>query len=205
MEPTPTEEPAVEPSQAAVPEQRTPEPVAASPLEPLVPLVPSTPPAAVVRKAQSGSRSPLWLAIAVGVVSLLCVAGLGVGYEYYNKSTAPNRSSPDVVVDNYLQAVLVNQSDSEAAQYVCQRPANASALKAFRNQFVSRETSLGGTATFTWQVGAVRRSGRQASVDATVFVVTSGGSSLPGKSVHEWAFETVDQSGWRVCAAIQLN
>jgi hypothetical protein len=172
----------------------------------LTPLVPSTPPAAVVRRAQAGSRAPLWLAIVVGAVSLLCVAALGFGYHYYNKATTPNRSAPDVVVDNYLRAVLVDQDNSEAGQYLCGKPTTSSTLTTFRNQFVSREKSLGGTATFSWGPLKVARSGSsQALVTVDLVVVTTGGTSLPGKSVHEWLFTTVDQSGWRVCGAVQQS
>ena len=180
-------------------------PVAGDPeiVDPAAPLVPSTPPPGV-RRERTGSRWPLWVAIGVGVVSLLCVSGLGIGYHYYDKATKPNRSAPDVVVDNYLRGFLINRSDSEAAQYTCSDQSGLAAFQDFRNDFVKREASLGGAVSFGWgPLAMTPPAGSRSDVSVTITVDTSGGRTLPGESIHNWTFNTTDKSGWQVCGATE--
>jgi hypothetical protein len=167
------------------------------------PLVPSQPPPSVMAKAKPKGRWPLVLAIVVGVISLVCVGGLGIAYHFYDKSTAPNRSAPDVVVDNYLRAMLVNQNDAEAAQYSCSEQSGLSSFKKFRDSFVSREKALGGAVAFAWGSLLIGDGNPSTEVKATIVADTSGGSGATGESSHNWTFTVVQSSGWRVCGATE--
>jgi hypothetical protein len=168
----------------------------------LAPLVPSVPPPKVLARARSASRWRMRLGIIGGIVALLCVGGVGIAYHEYDKATKPNRSAPDVVVDNYLQAILVDRDAHEAAQYTCLDQSRLASLISFRDSFIASESALGGQTTFSWTHLVVQRFGGSATVDAQLIVDTSGGSSLPGESFHEWRFTTADSSGWHVCAAV---
>jgi len=141
----------------------------------------------------------------LGIVALLIVAGFGTALLLYHRATAPNRTSPDVSVDNFLRAVLVDQNDDEAKQYMCSNPASLTQLAAFRDMFINNEKKLGGGASFVWGTLPVTPQGNQDSVQADIDVSTSGGRSQPGASSHRWLFSVVNESGWRVCGAQQLS
>jgi hypothetical protein len=166
------------------------------------PLVPSLPPSGAARHRTFGASWRMKIVVLVGVLSLLCFGGLGYAFSVYNRATKPNRSSPDVVVDNYLQAVLVDRSAASASKYSC--PGAAAQLKPFiqfRDGFVSREAGLGGQVSFSWGPLHLNRDSDGTTVAVEITVDTSGGSTLAGRSLHEWSFTAVEDDEWFVCAA----
>jgi hypothetical protein len=176
----------------------------AVPQPPLQPLMPSQAPARVPR-ISGPSRWPMRIAIFVGLLSLACVGGLGVAYHLYDKATAPNRSAPDVVVDNYLQASLVDRNDSGATVYTCGDQSALASFTDFRQSLVIHASSVGAVASFRWTGLMVARAGDGATVSVNIVVSTSGASSLPGESVHAWIFATINSSDWCVKSATQVS
>ena len=171
----------------------------------LAPLVPSVPPPKVLARARSASRWRMRLGIIAGIMALLCVGGVGIAFHEYDKATKPNRSAPDVVVDNYLRASLSDRDDKEAAQYVCNDPSGVLSFTMFRDEFVQREAQLGGQVAFDWGPLTVQGNHSDSSVSVDITVNTSGGNSLPGRSIHKWVFLAVNSSGWQVCGASQTT
>ena len=53
-----------------------------------------------------------------GIVALLCLGGIGVFISYYDEATKIERTSPNAVVIQFLQAYLVNRDDQEAALHL---------------------------------------------------------------------------------------
>ena len=52
------------------------------------------------------------LTVVAGVLALLCLGGVATAViVLYNRAATPDRSAPDVVVDNYLRAFLVDRND----------------------------------------------------------------------------------------------
>ena len=45
-----------------------------------------------------------------------------MAYALYDKATAPDRSAPDVAVDNYLRAALFERDAVVAYLFVCREP-----------------------------------------------------------------------------------
>jgi hypothetical protein len=158
-------------------------------------LVPSQPPARVLAKARSKGRWPLVLAIVVGVLSLICVGGLGIAYHLYDKATTPNRTVPDAAVNNYLRATFIHHNASEANEFACTDQSGLAAFKSFAGKVVS-EPSI----SVDWAGLVVKNHG---SSDASVTVVLQleqdGGSS--GEENSSWTFTTHKSSDWRVCGA----
>jgi len=167
----------------------------------LAPLVPSVPPPKVLAPARSASRWRMRLGIIGGIVALLCVGGVGIAYHEYDKATKPNRSSPDVAVDNYLQAFLVDRSGSETAQYSCTDVSGLKAFQIFRNTATSYAADRGQAVSFSWQIGIVDASGASATVDVDITQVTLNQGAQVGRSVHPWQMTTNNVAGWHVCAA----
>jgi hypothetical protein len=206
VEPSPVDEPAAEQSSSiAVPSPRNESSPVPVDTPQLAPLVPSTPPAAVVRRTRAGSPWPLRFAIFVGVISVLCVGGLGVGYHYYNKATAPNRSTPDVALANYIQAYLIQRNDSDAAQFECGSTNSLVPLENFRTALELKERQIGAAIGIAWQEHAVTsQSSTSVAVDVTLTesaTVNDVTQTLPS----EWLFAVVRADGWRVCGAMETT
>ncbi|SDY12344.1 hypothetical protein SAMN05444365_101747 [Micromonospora pattaloongensis] len=147
-----------------------------------------------------GRRLRLTLAIVGGMVLLLCMGGVGISYALYDNATAPDRSAPDVVVDNYLRALLVERNDTNAALYACDEPALED-IKAFREDVIRQEARLNTSITFSWGQLTVQ-SGTGGEAEVTTTVRRSGTIDGAGQSVVDvWTFRAVDQNGWRVCGA----
>lgn len=121
-----------------VPAQRTPPDQSASP----VPLpVPQRPP----RRLRTA------LTVVAGVLALLCVGGGVAGYVLYERAATPDRSAPDVVVDNYLREFLVNENDTRAELLVCKGSLDGLAeMRALRDDLRNRERRFATTLTISW-------------------------------------------------------
>jgi hypothetical protein len=154
------------------------------------------------RRGRRPKRKRNWrliIAVLVGVASTLCASGSLVGYVLYDKATTPDRGTPTVAVYQYLNAYLGDRDDQRAAMFTCDGKPDIAAVKAARDDLISREKQYG--ITITVQVDGVfetSRSGKDAEVNAgIVLVAVIAGQS--NRVVEHWDFDTRDTDGWRVC------
>ena len=107
-------------------------------------------------------RGRLVLAVLGGMVALLCLGGLGVGLVLYDQATEPDRSAPDVVVDNYLRALLVDRNDAQAALYACEDSRRwLASLQALRDEIDRAGAAVGHVQSrVTWGELTVSETGR---------------------------------------------
>ncbi|MBO4204984.1 hypothetical protein [Micromonospora echinofusca] len=169
-----------------VPAQRTP-PEQYAP----TPVTPPTPP--------KPRRVRRVLAVVAGVLALLCVGGTAVGYVLYDRATAPDRSSPDVVVDNFLRAYLVDRNDTRAALFRCAEPTGLIDLQNFRNDLQEREEKFKTQFRVTWGSLQVLKHGKAAEVKVHLQISTLV-DGISQTDRQPWRFETVLADDWRVCA-----
>ncbi len=165
-----------------------------------VALAPSEPPPGALRSG-SMSRWPRrsWVVAAVAVV--LCAGAVVCAFSKYNDATKPDRSAPDVVVDSYLQAFLVDRDDSEAAQFTCQDAAGLEDFVAFRSTLTNRERALGVHISVSWGALDVSPTGPSA---ASVSVTLTESATIDGTVEDlnsQWIFEDHQDPEWRVCSA----
>ncbi len=202
-----TGEPA-EPGSPQVPAQRGGTPVSAVPTSGVpvsggpatgvpVPFVPTGPPSIAARPP----RWPMRLAIFLGVLSLVCVGVGAVAFRYYDKATQPDRSVPDVAVDNYLRAVLNDGSTVEAAKYSCTDRSNLESFEAFRTSAVARAEALGDSVAFTWTSIAITHDSQTATATVDVEQDTFASGNLIASSQHTWRFIVKGPTSWLVCRA----
>ncbi|MEV0459764.1 hypothetical protein [Catellatospora methionotrophica] len=149
-------------------------------------------------------RSVKWRKILLVLVAVLAVAGIGgvvTAVLAYHEVTKIDRTEPLVVLDEYLDAVLVRKDQVGAELYECSGESNLAALAALRTQLDERERSFGVEVLITW--GAMSQAGRISPIVATteLTVVALQGGSEQSRSSQAWRFRLVDQDGWRVCAA----
>ncbi|WP_371687365.1 hypothetical protein [Micromonospora sp. KC723] len=132
-------------------------------------------------------------------VALFCLSGAAVGYVLYDRATAPDRSAPDVVVVNYLQAILVFRDDNKASLFTCAGPLPA--VDQFRDQIASRERELDTTFSINIEDVVVTKTG---SSSASVIALIRRSATLDGVQqslTDRWRFELLEQKeGWRVCS-----
>ena len=138
------------------------------------------------------------LAVVAGLLALLCAGGAVVGYLLYDRATAPDRSAPDVVVDNYLRAFLVDRNDTKADEFACQAGGDLGELRQLRADLVAREQRFGTTITVSWGSLTVQRQGDTAdvTVDLIISAIVDGISQSDRQG---WRFTTRLDDDWRVC------
>ncbi|MEU9513683.1 hypothetical protein [Micromonospora sp. NPDC048169] len=170
-----------------VPAQRTPP-------EPLAPPAPAPAPVRPKRSVRTV------LAVVAGVLALLCIGGAVVGFVLYDRATAPDRSAPDVVVDNYLRAFLVDRNDTRTEEFDCTGRVDADALRALRDDLAAREQRFNTKISVSWGPLAVQESSEVAVVEVDLII----SASVEGTTQSErqrWRFETRRDDGWGVCSA----
>ena len=137
--------------------------------------------------------------IVMGLMMVLCVAGIGTGYFAYQRAAEPDRANPGVVVSRYVEATFNSRSDTEAKRYTCRSP-KLSEVHAMVDDLRQRERTYSTTfqvspANFVQEVH-----GKAATITVDLEVRTATSSSR-----RPWQFSLVDQSGWRVCAARRIT
>jgi hypothetical protein len=141
----------------------------------------------------------LLIAVVAGVLSTLCAGGSLTAYLVYNKATAPNRGSPAIVVLQYLNAYLGSRDSARAALFACEDNPDLPAVKAARDDLVSRERQFHVSIDVAVDgVQEASRSDDRAQVAASISLTTVvNGSSQ--RVVEQWVFQTESHGGWRVC------
>ncbi|MEU7585921.1 hypothetical protein AB0A95_06435 [Micromonospora sp. NPDC049230] len=143
------------------------------------------------------------LTVVAGVLALLCLGGLATGLVLYHRASAPDRSAPDVVVVNYLQAALVSRDTNRAKLFTCDD--GVPAVDAFAAQVAQREREL--AVSFSINIENVVVS-KTTAVNASVTAVIRRSASVDG--VHQsladtWRFDLRDSEGWRVCLGARIS
>ncbi|GIG85220.1 hypothetical protein Pen02_01560 [Plantactinospora endophytica] len=144
------------------------------------------------------------LAVVGGALALLCLAGAAVAYVAYDRFTAPDRSAPDVVVDNYLRAFLVDENDVLAEQFECADKAGLAPLRTLRSDLTAREKQFQITFVVKWGPLGVRAQGESAEVTVEL-VISYLVDNLSQTEHQQWRFGTEQDDGWRVCQAAPVS
>ncbi|MFI6823612.1 hypothetical protein ACIBJE_22115 [Micromonospora sp. NPDC050187] len=175
-----------------VPAQRTPQEDLAPPPAPPAPMPPRR-------------RLRTVLTVAGVVLSVLCLSGAVTVYILYSRASAPDRSAPDVVVDNYLRAFLVDRNDARADLFTCDQESDGVAeLRALRTDLETREKRFGVNFSVKWGGLTVQENGKQAEVvaDLTISAFVEGISQSDRQS---WQFTIREEDDWRVCEAAKIG
>ncbi|KKJ99250.1 hypothetical protein LQ51_23320 [Micromonospora sp. HK10] len=160
------------------------------------------PPAPAPAPVRPRRRLRTVLGIVAGVLALLCGTGAVAGFILYDRATAPDRSAPDVVVVNYLQAMLVARDDNKAALFTC--GSSIPSMDGLRDQIASREREL--SVSFAINIEDVNVA-KIDSKHAAVTAVIRRSATLDGVQqslTDNWRFELREQDGWRVCSGQPL-
>lgn len=185
----------------------------------LTPLIPTGLPLA-------GPRRMAWrfvLAAFLAAVPLVCVGGLFLGFHLYDSATRPDRGTPAKTVQSYLQALLVNRDDADAAQYACAGTTDLGTLVAHRDDVLQRAEHAGSTVSFSWGALAAPTmiGDDEASLEVRLTITATatpasapsgpaGASAAPtappsARQLETWDFETKQVGEWCVSSATKLS
>jgi hypothetical protein len=139
------------------------------------------------------------LAVVLGGLAVLCVGGLGVGYLFYRQVSEPDRKTPAVVVEQFVEATFNERDHSRARLFTCPN-AQLGELDQLMSDLRARESQF--NTRFTVQTANlnVHTKGGFAAVDAELQLSTS-----VSRSTQLWQFDMKNESGWRVCGAQQTG
>lgn len=141
----------------------------------------------------------------VAATALFCLAGAAIAYTLYDRFTAPDRSAPDVTVDGYLRAFLVDENDVLADQFTCDGAAAGLApLRELRADLAAREQRFQVTFVVKW--GPLDVQARDGVAEVTVeLLISYQVDNLSYVDHQPWRFVTRDEDGWRVCEATRVG
>jgi len=143
-------------------------------------------------------RIVLIVAVAVGVGA---VGAAGVALRAYDNATKIDRSHPEAVLVEYVNAELVARDAPRTELYTCSGPTRLDDLRALREQLGREEEAGGFTTQVTLGAADIRDGGRTIITDISL---SQGGGLEVRTRVQTWRFSLVDQDGWRVCGAEQI-
>ena len=146
------------------------------------------------------------LTVVAAVLTSLVLGGFVAGYLLYDRATAPDRSAPDVVVDNYLRAFLVDRNDTRADLYTCDGGGDLTTVADLRQEFTQREANFGVVVRVSWGSLARARTDQGESVTTTLSISSSADGQPRSSRREDWVFQVVeDEEGWRVCSGRKVG
>ncbi|GGM30018.1 hypothetical protein GCM10012279_56100 [Micromonospora yangpuensis] len=154
---------------------------------------------------QRPQRGRALLALLIGVLALLASGGAAAGYLLYDQATAPDRSAPDVVVVNYLQAFLVDRDDAKAELFTCTDAGiDLNQLSVLRDDLELRERRFDTSISVRWE--NVRVVGQHSSAEVNIDILLSAFvNGLVQSERQEWRFLTNLKNEWQVCGAGRVS
>ncbi len=145
------------------------------------------------------------LLVMAAVVGVSCMGALGIGYFLYYKASEPDRSSPSVVVDQYLQATFNDRDGGRARLFTCDDPNKLTEMRAMFSDIEEREKRGSKNIVVRWEDFDSTVTGRSATVTVSLIVITPSSAGASSRSIRRWEFKTENRSGWRVCDARRIG
>ncbi|MET7876882.1 hypothetical protein ACPXB1_09150 [Micromonospora sp. DT68] len=140
------------------------------------------------------------LIVVGGVLALVGMGAAITGFVWYNRAAAPDRSTPDVAVANYIQSFLADRNDARASEFVCQGGADIEELRLLRDDLIARESRFSAKISTSWEGFVLQRQDDFAVVEVDV-ILSAVVDGITQSDRQRWRFETRHQDGWRVCKA----
>jgi hypothetical protein len=131
-------------------------------------------------------RGRALVVVLVSVVFLL--SGAAATLYLYGRATEPDRGTPDVAVDQFINAALVERDPVRTSLFVCEAWPPAEAIQ-------QATSGVDATVSVTWSAISVSLSGSDTASAVVDVTYTVAGFS----DVETWSVEVKKENGWRVC------
>ena len=149
-----------------------------------------------------GFRKTLLLVVAV-VAMGLCLGGSITAYVLYDKATQPDRSTPEGVLEQYLNAKFNTRDDARAGLFKCSSSDLADVDKALED-IEQLERKYSASITVRPASFDVSSAGNEATVNSVLHVVIPEASGVQSTLEQNWRFELKRDSSWRLCRAKKI-
>jgi hypothetical protein len=158
-------------------------------------------PWAAIEAAERRAGRRRTLLILAAFLLAICLVGGVVGYVWYDRATQVDRSTPVIVVFQYVNAVFELRDDGRAELYECKNATSRSALHVVLDDLEEREQRYGIRITVSATNYSSTVEGATALVEADLLIDVPEADGKLSRSSQRWRFELQDEGGWRVCDA----
>jgi hypothetical protein len=139
------------------------------------------------------------LLVVLGIAVLGAIGTAGAAFVAYDKATELDRSYPEVVVRDYVDALFIRQDDVRAHLYTCKDSGELTEIVRFRDELAKGESEGQPSQVI---IGPRILDEARATVRTELQIrMTSNG--VTQKELQVWVFSMVEQDGWRVCGAVR--
>ncbi|GIG58730.1 hypothetical protein Lfu02_31020 [Longispora fulva] len=135
------------------------------------------------------------LVAGLAVIVAVVVAG-GIALNVYDQQTKIDRSTPTLAVSQLVDAMFTARDESTVARFSCKK-ADLGALRRLMTNVKDQEARFH---THISVAADEMKLSSQSVVEARLSLTGEGWNNF-----QNWAFETANQDGWRVCSARQLT
>ncbi|GAA1032408.1 hypothetical protein GCM10009557_30830 [Virgisporangium ochraceum] len=144
-------------------------------------------------------RRRRWL-LGLGAIALVMLVVLGVaGYVLYDRASRTDRSTPVVVVFQYVNAVFDERDLDHARLFECDSGDPGKPLQELLTSLeeLERRFDILVTVSATDFRSDIR--GSSAIVGASLLIDVPEADGEPSRSRERWVFDLQDDDGWRIC------
>jgi hypothetical protein len=163
-----------------------------------VPPSPPRPP-----KRGLGVRKTLLIVVAVAALGL-CLGGSITAYVLYDKATQPDRSTPEGVLEQYVDAKFSSRDDIRAKLFECSS-SDLADVEAALTAVKERESRFSIKVTVKPVSYDVDVRDKEANVRVTLKVLVPENDGRETVSLQEWRFSLKHDRSWLICNAKQLS
>ena len=153
---------------------------------------------------RKGRRRRLLLGLGVALL-VICVVGSVVGYILYDRATKVDRSTPAVVVLQYVNAIFDERDLAKAESFECDSSNGQLHLRALLNELEDLERKFNVRVTVSVADFKTDIRGSNAAVNADLLIDVPEEDGDPSRARQSWNFELEDMDGWRVCQAVKQD
>lgn len=134
--------------------------------------------------------------VVIALVAFIMVGGV-IGYVAYDRATAIDRSTPAVVVDQFLRAVYDDADPSRIDLFVCRSWSGNAALSELPKKGSDK-------VLVSWGDLTVEERGNEATaaLDVRFSLPVNGGTA---RDIQSWRLHLVREAGWRVCRYAEID
>jgi hypothetical protein len=142
--------------------------------------------------------------IAAMTVLFLCLGLAGAGYVLYDRATKIDRSSPELVVEKYVNALFDDRDNARAQLLECSGSSGRQQLRQFLEQVKNREKEFSIHIEVNTANYEISTNGSASSVSVDLRIDVPEADGRPSRSTQRWQFDLRRTDGWRVCASRRM-
>jgi hypothetical protein len=139
------------------------------------------------------------LAISGVVLLVLCLIGSIAGYLWYDRATKIDRSTPVVVVEQYVYTIFADRDLAGAEIFECDG-ASRDGILGLLADIEERERKFDIAISVSTANYSSSTVGDTAEVKVSLRIDVPEEDGKPSRSTQQWQFQLRDDDGWRVCS-----